>query len=168
MEHIIKLHKYCNNTFYAIVYSCTPTELAILGLKYFFKKLSELIEKEHPLVKIEGLGIFEKFTDDFCNGKVDETYEHPLLGEYDEEIRPWQKYDYVNKKYVDWYDPLITKGEDDEGFKKAYAFSHRASFESSLLNAGIKKEDINNTYIFERSADRTKWFIALQGWFSLF
>lgn len=149
MKNIVKLHTYCNDTFYGFMCSCTLTSKTLLRLASLFKELSKPIEAQHRLVTVEPLGIFRAFTDDFCNGMVQETSDHPLLGIDDEEVRPWQKYDYVHKKYVDWYGPLMAKGKDDEEFKKAYAFSYRASFQSSLMNAGIKEEDVDNTYVFK-------------------
>ncbi len=151
MFKLFKLHQYGNDTYYAIICSNPLSEELLQKLKEVFEKLSSLSQQEYDHVWFRVSGFFKEFTDSTCNGLVHETCSHPLNegANFDEAIRPWQKYDYVNKKYVDWYGPLMTKGDQDEEFKAAYEFSYHASFRSSLLAAGVPEKDIEKSIIFE-------------------
>jgi hypothetical protein len=148
---IIKLHRHGNSTYYAIVYSGDLAEETLLILRAIFKSLDTILQLQNHLLSVKILGVFKDFDNDFCNGKVNETCSHPLNegDDFDENIRPWQKFDYVNKKYVDWYGPLMTKGGSDPEFKFAYDFSYRASFKSSLVASGIPERDVDKTFVFE-------------------
>ena len=150
MAQIHSLHTYCNSRYYAIVLPIQPTKESLLDLDQFMKeKIGPKIGALHVHYQLEPMGMFVNLSNDYFNGKVKETCDHALIPKEDyDEIRPWQKYDYVNEVYVDWYGPMMTKGLHDPEFKKNSRFGYKSSFQSSLNKSGIVNTKIPFTYLF--------------------
>lgn len=154
MNTVYKLHKHCNITYYAILVPAGESPLFSREVSSLLEEFSNSIKEEtNGYVKFEHIGWFKSLEDQDFNGKVDETsnVDSEVLSpndEYYDEIRPWHKYDYLNKFFRDWFSPLMKNGEEDPEYLQNIAFSYKASFESSLINSGISMGETDNVYIF--------------------